>query len=42
MAWRSSGTNNDEMVDNLKRKSKMCEVTFAIADGMMTWVSFTP
>lgn len=21
MAWRSSGTTNDEMVDNLKRKS---------------------
>jgi hypothetical protein len=23
MAWRSSGTTNDEMVDNLKRKTKL-------------------
>jgi len=24
MAWQSSGSNNDEMVDNLKRKYMVC------------------
>ena len=40
MAWRSSGTTNDEMVNNLKRKSKKHRPEF-VTDALAEFVPFS-